>query len=123
MKPITLRASPPSTPRSRASESFKAASERLHEALPKDVRNQLARIEFPNFENTDTVETKGDKLEKVIESFIEARREFRLNPKRSQIVKNAMRSWFRATYPFAQTFLIIGKAGSAVVALATSLTI
>lgn len=100
-----------STPKGRATELFKAASERLRNALPGDIRNHLARIDFPDFENSNGIE---EKLGNVLESFVQARRQYRMNPNRSQVAKNTIRNWFRATYPFAQTFLTVAKAGAQV---------
>jgi hypothetical protein len=103
-----------STPKSRASESFNAASQRLRDVLNKSTRSYLAGIEFPNLD-TNSVEATAAELEKVMATFIEARREFRMNPTRSKTVKNTIRSWYNATYPFVNLILTVGKTASPVI--------
>jgi len=96
-----------SIPKGRAAESFKAASERLRNALPRGIRNHLECVDFPDFEINDGVEGKVDELWNVLESFVSARRKYKVNPTGSQVAKNTIRSCFGATCPFAQTFLAV----------------
>jgi len=84
-------------------------------ALPKNTSSHLETVTFPDLARFDGVESKAFELGKAMEAFIQARKEFKENPTRTQAVKNIMQKWYRACYPFAQAFLAIAKTGASVV--------
>jgi len=103
-----------SSPRTRAIESLKAASLRLNEALPRETRTHLSRMDFPVFDDFDSIESKAAKLESVVEELIQAREEMKNDHSRTQLLKDTVRSWFKATYPFVTVLLGAARSQSAV---------
>ena len=103
-----------SSHRTRAERNFHAAALRLQSSLPKETCTQLGEIPFPDFNGINGVETKARELEGALERLIQARTELGKKEGRRRKVGGLMISWFRASYPFANIFLSIGKQGAAV---------
>ena len=101
-----------------ACEAFEASQTRLTSALgnalPKETQNWLLGVKIPDFSQLSSIDAKANELDRLMESFLSARRKRRQNPERLDTVKNVARSWFRGTYPFTRVFLSIAQAGSAV---------
>jgi hypothetical protein len=98
-----------STPKSRAEKELLEAIETLQNALPKDARTYLGQISFPRFEDPSAVEDNAAELEVAIDKLISARDGITLNPNGVARVKDVVRKWYRASYPFANLFLGIAK--------------
>ena len=97
--------------RIRAAESaLTTASNNLRNVLSKDVEASLLQT-FPQGLGT-SVESFAADLETALEKLVKMRNES--ENKRTNTVKEVVRRWFRATYPFMETFLSISISGSAV---------
>ena len=86
------------------------ALQSLQRALRKDARSDIKQITFPNFEDTNEVEKNAAELQDAVEKLIELR-----GIKRgSDVVKEYIRKWYRASYPFARMFISVAREGAAV---------
>lgn len=98
----------------RAEANFNTAADRLQSSLPKETCTRLGEISFPDFKGISDPETKVGELESALERLIEARSEIGKKEGRRKKISSVMVSWFRASYPFANIFLVVAKEGSAV---------
>ena len=98
--------------RVQAESDMQEALRNLQNALRKDTRSDVEQITFPRFENTNAVEKNAADLQDSVERLIELR-----GIKRgSDLVKEYVRKWYRASYPFARLFITVAKEGAAVFA-------
>jgi hypothetical protein len=91
--------------RLRAEEKFQASVARLQAIAPNTTPRpgQLNLLIFTDVEGT--VDEKSLELSCGIETLIEAMAIEKEQRTRSQIVKDTMQGWYRATYPFAKLLL------------------
>jgi hypothetical protein len=91
--------------RLRAEEKFKTSVARLQAIAPNTTPRpgQLNLLIFTDVEGT--VDEKSLELSCGIETLIEAMAIEKEQRSRSQIVKDTMQGWYRATYPFAKLLL------------------
>src|SRR5262249_50168613 len=103
--------------KTRAEEKFRASILRLQQSLPKTHCRRLEGLEFPEFGKNDTVEQVSVQLEKTLQSLIVTRsqtsnNELNNKTKKLGIVVSRL---FQASYPFANLFLSVARAGSSVI--------
>jgi hypothetical protein len=104
----------PSLSQTRTIEHYRLSLDKLQKSLPKSTQHYLNKTKFPAFRADQGVESSAVALQSAIEEMIQTRKEFTADPKRANKAKDTAVRWFRATYPFAEVFLIIAKEGSAV---------
>ena len=110
----TLFRGPISACRARAEEKFRSAILRLQDSIPLQTTERLGQIRFPNFDDVKGVENKtAAELEVALEQLIQERSKVKTEGRKNK-VKTLMLTWFRATYPFANPFLVVAQEGSAV---------
>ena len=95
--------------RSSAEERFSTSIKRLHNAIPISVNSRLVDCSFPDFSGIDTVDAKGEELERGIDALIEALDKETVNRDRTQVVKDVVQGYFQASYPFTKLFFTIIK--------------
>jgi hypothetical protein len=98
----------------RAETGLRGAIEELQNLLPKDARACIGQISFPEFGAANSTQENAAKLEHAIEKLIDVRKEKKLQRQGGERVKEYLRKWYRATYPFATIFLAVTKEASAV---------
>lgn len=95
--------------RNSAEQHFSTSVKRLHNAIPISVNSRLVNCSFPDFSCIDTVDAKGEELERGIDALIEALDTETVNRDRTQVINDVVQGYFRASYPFAKLFFIIIK--------------
>lgn len=104
------------TSKIRAERDLCEALQSLQNVLSKNARADIGQITFPHFENTNAVDKNAAELQDAVEKLIELR-----GIKRgSDMVKEYVRKWYRASYPFARMFISVAKEGAAVLACKTT---
>jgi hypothetical protein len=97
-----------------AESNFKSAYLSLQKALPKEIETSLSEAKFPDCSTITNVTTTSAEIETTLDKFIEVRNVTEDTKSRTRIIKEIIGKWFRASYPFAQTFLSLGVTGSSV---------
>jgi hypothetical protein len=103
----------------RLSDSVK----RLEDLIPRHYKARLADCSFPDFQGTETVDAKAFELERGIEALLDSLDCQKESRTRGEIVKDVMKSWFHASYPFANVLLSTLKDAASVCSLITSFNI
>ena len=98
----------------RAESDLRTAIHSLQTVLPKDARAAIEQTSFPQFENPKAVDKNAAELENAIDKLIELRSQQKLDPQGRIRVKEYLRKWYRASYPFARTFITATSGASAV---------
>jgi hypothetical protein len=99
-----------------AEEELMEAACNLQKALSKLSQKYLQNIQYPDFNNSHSLQEKTTELEVVLDSFIQARQEFKTaNRNLGGKAKLIVQKFFRVSYPFATLLLRIAKDGSAAV--------
>ena len=104
----------PSIKRQKVEAHFKTASEGLQKVLLKE---KLTHIElFPTIENKTSVDiaSRAAELEAAIDKVGELKNASQEDQSRTRVVKEIVRKWFQASYPFVQTFLKVANTASQV---------
>jgi hypothetical protein len=91
-------------------ERCKSASLRPQNVIPTSTRSHLENSQFPEFGDIDEIERQNAELESAVQEFLKDS----INVRGAQIVTDVMGRWFRASFPFAQSFLAILTADKAV---------
>ena len=106
---------PLSTRRETAEKNFKAANERLQKEVPKQNRKELGKLNIADLDGIPGVEAKAEQLEKVIQSIIQARKDYKENRTQLEKVADTAGQWFRKSYPFMHLLLSVAKDGGSVI--------
>ena len=101
-----------STHRQRAEDYFASAVLRLKNALPTATCARLGQVTFPDFEDAVTLDERAQKLEKTLEALIAAQTQVGEKHNLRRKAGDLVVRWFRASYPFANHFLMVAKEGA-----------
>jgi hypothetical protein len=114
----------PVSERRRAAESnYKLARLYLQNALTKEATCRLQQVAFPSFNDTPDVKERAAELEKTLEALIVPQNTTNDAKDRTKTAKEIIRSWFRASYPFAQFLLKAAVQGVSAVRSVASMLI
>lgn len=101
---------PLSPQRSRAEENLKSVAIKLQKAMSKDngVLQIPDAISLRNLDRIEEVEATGKQLELAVEALIVSRKELRADRGVGQMVKDCIKSWFNASFPYVkQTIKVV----------------
>lgn len=118
---------PPFTPQpisrvtTNADRRLSASVKRLEDLVPLQYKARVAKCPFPDLQGTETVDAKASQLEQGIEALLDSLELQRNSRTRGEIVKDVMKGWFHASYPFATVFVSTLRDAASVPSLVVSL--
>ena len=103
--------------KTRAENDLRTAIHSLQNALPKTTRADMERVSLPQFDDPrfepGLVDKNATALDTAIDQLIQFRTDRLESLQGTQFAKEYVRNWYRSTYPFAKTFVVILKEGAA----------
>jgi len=108
-----------SSAKARAENDLRNAVYSLQNVLPKATRADMERVSFPQFDDPrfdkpGLVEKNAVALDNAIDQLIQFRKYRAESLQGVQLAKEYVRKWYRYSYPFARTFLLVFKEGAQV---------
>jgi hypothetical protein len=97
-----------------ADRRLSASVKRLDSLIPNQFKTRLADCSLPDLQGVQTVDAKASELERGIEALLESLEFQKNNRDRGEIVKDVMKGWFHASYPFATVFVATLKDAASV---------
>ena len=98
-----------------AQEDLQSAIQSLQSSLSKATRKNIGAVSFPSLSTSKSIDENASDLEAAIDNLLELQDKEKFSPTGGDKVKQYVRRWYRATYPFADLILRVSRDASQVI--------